>query len=131
MNLLDYASFEASKRLVENEIVLETECRWHKFDWGINGDKWGIYRVDQLTKNQLSLSIPAPCMAEVWRELPEHITRGNKYYELLIAKRSVMTSAYYYCSEVDDVKVFYVSDNPTDALIDLLIWVRKEKEGKG
>ena len=107
MNEANYASLEASKRLVEAGIVLETEALWVKwyFDSSTNMNyhpyEWRLmYRG--LTQDDLK-SIPAPCMAEVWRELPPFEGHG-KIYE---AKENI---------------------NPTDALVALLIWVRSDNE---
>ena len=109
MNELNYASFEASKRLVDAGIVLETESCWR---YGLD-DKWSLVSVDWATtmmSNTLKV-IPAPSMAEVWRELPHGswIHTGSQGNEAWF-----------------DEKCFR-NDNPTDALIDLLIWVLKEK----
>ena len=94
MNELNYASFEASKRLVEAGIILEAEYCWY-----ITG------------------KMPKPSMAEVWRELPDGIC---------IEKHIAFTQANYPTGELYTNKIF-CNTNPTDALIDLLIWVRKEK----
>jgi hypothetical protein len=58
-------------------------------------------------------------MAEVWRELPE-IDGAGKYWQGDIEFTYVWT---------DESKVFE-SDNPTDALIDLLIWVVGQNKDK-
>ena len=102
MNKLNYATLPASKRLVDAGIVLETEAAW--VESSENG-----YEL-QLTDSFYGSSIPAPCMAEVWRELPDGITIKKWDGKLLIID--------------DDGTNFNI--NPTDALIDLLIWVRKE-----
>ena len=69
MNELNYASLEASKKLYEAGIVLETECYWHFNDYKY---EWQLERRDYFTEN-IGL-IPAPSMSEVWRELP---LKGN------------------------------------------------------
>ncbi len=74
MNPNNYASLEASKRLVEAGIVIETEAVWrHK------RDKTGYYLSRKALYHRPS-DIPAPSMAEVWRELPEgsHIHKWAK-----------------------------------------------------
>lgn len=112
MNPNNYASLEASKRLVDAGIVLETEAVWSR-----GGGEW------HLAQNSDSIlllpKIPAPTMAEVWRELPEHSTirKYNKEYWVWIADGTGASGV-------------YRKINPTDALIDLLIWVRKEQKGK-
>jgi hypothetical protein len=113
MNPNNYASLEASKRLVETGIVIETETVWRK-----NRDR----RVEPgyyLTRKALyhrKTDIPAPCMAEVWRELKE----GGQF-------PCSDGDNWWLCDEnVDEISPEMSDLNPTDALIDLLIWVRKE-----
>ncbi len=77
MNPLNYASIEASKALVDMGIVIETEAFWHH-----DGD--GVYSLRHYG------SIPAPSMAEVWRELPRYIEVKGYYYELIINKEPDM-----------------------------------------
>jgi hypothetical protein len=64
-------------------------------------------------------------MAEVWRELPDDITYHNEraeFYTLKIDGEMIAGYAIY-----EEAIHHAKSINPTDALIDLLIWVRKEK----
>jgi len=127
MNPLNYGSLEACKRLVDNGIVLETEAVWRK-----NRDQ----RVEpgyHLTRKALyhrKTDIPAPCMAEVWRELPsgaEIISqKGNT-----VCMHATFKHRFPYIESAPgalgwfaEKKVF--NTNPTDALIDLLIWEGKE-----
>ncbi len=125
MNPNNYASVKASKRLVEAGIVLETEAGWYKIY------RPGCHSFDMV----LSLrsgnekfygdNFPAPSMAEVWRELPETIDE----YDLTCEKifNGGMQAGYTTC-DVSGLrwKVLFNAANPTDALIDLLIWARKE-----
>ena len=105
MNNLNYASFEASKKLLDAGIVLETDAVWE--------EKEGQTRLN--LKANCPDGFPAPSMAEVWRELPEWTECKKQAVE---TKCVAMTK--------DNIKVFF-SDNPTDALINLLIFIRKEK----
>ena len=110
MNELNYASLEASKKLVENGIVLETDYfyvnTFSNMGW-VFRQKGGFNDEDDF--------IPAPSMAEVWRELPEWTEcKNNGGGE---TKCVVMTK--------NDIKVFFNS-NPTDALTDLLVWLKGE-----
>ena len=112
MNTQNYASLEACQRLVDAGIVLETESCWR---YGLD-DKWSLVSVDWATtmmSNTLKV-IPAPSMAEAWRELPEWTECKKQAVE---TKCVVMTK--------DNIKVFF-SINPTDALIDLLIWLKQQ-----
>ena len=107
MNKLNYASLSASKKLVDNWIVLETEKTWFFSNTG-----WEM--VDRYAAHHVNRHyLPAPSMAEVWRELPEWTEcKNNGGGE---TKCVVMTK--------NDIKVFFNS-NPTDALIDLLVWLK-------
>jgi len=120
MNPNNYASLAASKRLVEAGIVLETDAIWSLF---YNG--WRL-----VLRTELHLFVedyPAPCMAEVWRELPETIDE----YDLTCEKVfNGGMQAGYTTYDVSGLrwKVLLNAANPTDAMIDLLIWARKEAE---
>jgi len=108
MNNLNYASREASQRLVDVGIVLDTDYMWFEHE---NKD-WILVSSDCVSIKAFKdgHTYPAPSMAEVWRELP---------YGSWTHKSSDKYEAWF------DQKCFQ-STNPTDALIDLLIWVRKE-----
>lgn len=107
MNPLNYASLEASKRLVDAGIVLETEfCR----DMACNPNKITTWPVG-VDKGHPDF-YPAPSMAEVWRELP------------VGASINVGTDGFSWCRKHTSPDI--INTNSTDALIDLLIWVRKE-----
>jgi hypothetical protein len=126
MNLNNYATLEASQRLVSNGIVLETEAHWHPNYEREEGSFSAIKIVGwilhpyPLSKN----SIPAPSMAEVWRELPESITsKGREYNKCLVGYDGLNIASY------DDDGILNYDDlceniNPTDALIDLLIFTK-------
>ena len=116
MNELNYASLEASKRLVKKEIVLETDAFWRNlpvdarcrdsaYEWNLGFDRInGCYEK----------SIPAPSMAEVWRELPS---------DTLLVKGKEASGAW----TLWPLSLPCQSINPTDALIDLLIWMKENK----
>jgi hypothetical protein len=106
MNELNYASLEASKKLHDAGIILETETVWRKARLG--------HRY--LTRKALyhrTTDIPAPSMAEVWRELPDStcINKDGDYTKCWVDSNM-------------SLKVFQ-NENPADALIDLLIWKEK------
>ncbi len=104
-NPLNYASREASKRLEDAGIVLETDYVWylHKH--------WRLFPCKTLTHFQLSKAVPAACFTEVWRELPKGAG---------VEMRDGYTLCWIFGAET------FKNVNPTDALVDLLIWVRKE-----
>ena len=109
MNNLNYASFEASKRLVDAGIVLETDFYWARDSNGWYLRTYGTYEREVLE------SIPAPSMTEVLEELPNNTAfLKNKVYYASVGGS-------------DNEYKEFVGANPTDALINLLIWVRKEK----
>ena len=118
MNELNYASFEASKRLVDAGIVLETDFYWARDSNGWYLRTYGTYEREVLE------SIPAPSMAEVWRELPETIDEYDLTCEKIF---NGGMQAGYTTYDVSGLrwKVSLNAANPTDAMIDLLIWVRK------
>ena len=113
MNSNNYGSREACEKLFKAGVVLETEHCWYP---SIFLDKWLLKN----SKWKDGKKLPAPSMAEVWRKLPEeailHIyfdSRGT-VIEYRLASLTICVA-----------KTVY-DTNPTDALIDLLIWVRKE-----
>ena len=106
MNPLNYASLEACKRLIDAGIVLDTEKYWCA----------GKLIDSEERESPYPVSIPAPTMIEVWRELPEThegcpLTLMKNYAGFLWG---------------EEWSINRVSTNPTDGLIDLLILVRKE-----
>jgi len=118
MNNLNYATLEASKKLHDAGIVFETDWYWVKL---ITRDEWVLSRLDNVVINFYE-SIPAPSMAEVWRELP---------FQSYIKKLDDGSTLVWICDDGADGKYIesnmIANTNPTDALIDLLIWTRKEK----
>lgn len=109
MNELNYASLEASKRLRDAGIVLKTEVGWYE-DSSLG---WCLYRVDSCYGKYT----PAAQFAEVWRELP---------FQAYVKKMDDGTSMVWVYDDGNCESDFITNHNPTDALIDLLIWVRKE-----
>lgn len=124
MNELNYASIEASQRLLDVGIVLETDLYWrvvpsvpcipagcielitiHQMRFLAIGD-------DDRDGRDIAgvIYTPCPSMAEVWRELPsgaEIFKQGDESIGRFGNGRTLDTT-------------------PTDALIDLLIWIRKD-----
>jgi hypothetical protein len=121
MNPLNYASLEASKRLYEAGIVLETDMVFEKHTWLCSqgsASKWVL--ILRSFAGRESKILPAPSMAEVWRELPETTEHdGITYYIAMEKEDGGITE----CWVRDDI--VFSNTNPTDALIDLLIWVRR------
>ena len=118
MNPNNYCTLSAAQRLHEAGIVMKTD-----FTWGcqVNKDgskRWTIQPIDCHFVNT-EPEYPAPSMAEVWRELKTSNVSIVNDSGLSYAKITAASGRLVYKSEC--------GLNPTDALIDLLIWVRKEK----
>jgi hypothetical protein len=123
MNQNNYASLEASKRLVEAGIVLETEALWF---FGTDNE-WHLSEI--WLCNYAKQAIPAPSMAEVWRELPATIPDRGLYTPVNLRKAGDgKTWVSYFRVGIPIIDSIKADINPTDALIDLLIWVRKEAD---
>ena len=118
MNQLNYASREAAQRLQDAGIVLEADFYWCQTRRG-----WKLHPKTKSLAFKWLAVIPAPSMAEVWRELPEYIDK------IVVGRITPII-----CLSGKETVVGYgtmllgrhSNTNPTDALIDLLIWVRKE-----
>jgi hypothetical protein len=130
MNELNYASLEASKKLVDNGIVLETDTVWYLLkdgDWYLSGDN--------MPMSQIIKELPAPSFAELWRELPEvHKTESGIECRLQLDKIRrndgvvVASAQYVYGDEDQYVIKFFANTNPVDALAEFLIWVKGQEE---
>jgi hypothetical protein len=123
MNLNNYGTLEACKRLDDAGIVLETDCIYGCI-YCINGnEQWEIQSKNDSHFIQSFPTYPAPSMVEVWRELP---------FQSYIKQMGGLSLAWI-CDDEDETETlesgFIQSTNPTDALIDLLIWARKEGRG--
>ena len=120
MNPNNYGTRPACKRLHDAGIVVETDQQWYRLkngDWYLSGDSIPMIEVVE--------ELPALSMAGAWRELPDEISHKGLLLGLFIAKFEGRSYASY--SWHDESQIHYDNTNPTDALIDLLIWVRKEK----
>ena len=106
MNELNYASLEASKKLHDAGIILETDAVWE--------GKEGQTRLN--LKANCPDGFPAPSMAEVLEELPNNTAfLKNKVYYASVGGS-------------DNEYKEFVGANPTDALIDLLIFVKQQQQ---
>jgi len=127
MNPNNYGTLPACQRLAEAGIVMETERVWIADEYPPFGASMKvILKWDLVSKRDLIFAnfgklpdgtIPAPSLAEVWRELPES-------YELLDLIEKFMWEKY--GEEWEEPDILDILRNP-DRMIDLLIWVRKEK----
>ncbi|HAX98604.1 MAG TPA: hypothetical protein DCY12_06895 [Candidatus Atribacteria bacterium] len=121
MNKLNYASYPASNKLVDAGIILETYVYWARDEKG-----WYLRIPDTYFREVLE-SIPAPSMAEILIELPT-ITSIHK-----IDGHYTGYKVEYVPSHLrsDNIQFATYNTNPIDALIDLLIWKRKEESKMG
>ena len=120
MNSENYCSLNLAQRLIDAGIVLETDHQWLMLkneDCYLSGE---IVPMIEIIRE-----LPAPSMAELWRELPEYITNGSTIQYLEMGKTGSKTYASY--DFADDYVLF---DNPADALAELLIWVKEQKVNK-
>ncbi|RPH75916.1 hypothetical protein EHM76_00580, partial [bacterium] len=120
MNKENYGSVEACQRLLKANILLVTDMVWATKD----GCEFQLIPTEDVGKIGGLTIIPAVGLAEVWRELPDgtDLTKDTKFTYGLVCMGKMRGGD---C----DTK----NENPTDALIDLLIWVtaqRKEKAMK-
>ena len=100
-NPLNYATQPAAQRLHNAGIVLETEASWRVS--GTRGFYLSLYPI------ALAGDIPAPQFMEVWRVLQRYLNLFRYRLESLVW---------------DALQ----NETPTDALIDLLVWVKKQEE---
>lgn len=119
MNELNYASLEASKKLYEAGIVLETE-----YFWAWDNDKRYVSCVPRLMNKGGADShnnvVPAPCFTEVWRELPD-IYQGKLIY---LTKVGNQTQVGYGWPYMPSSSIVGQNINPTDAAIELKVWLK-------
>ena len=116
MNELNYASFEASKKLYNTGIILETDAAWF-----LSPDNSPLLSYKGLQCYPY-INIPAPCFTEVWRELQDKLPGNQKTLEYGEKSGGDMLI----CSEMYAGK--FKSENPTDALIELLLWLGGKQE---
>src|SRR3989304_828965 len=109
MNQDNYGSLGACQRLVEAGIEINTE--FHYCQKSDNEPIQLIYHADSYV---YQVFIPAPSMAEVWRELPAGVRMIHRGGNVQVYP------------EYDSEHMSYGA-NPTDALIDLLIWLKEQK----
>ena len=150
MNELNYASLEAAQKLISNGIVLKASFYWrvwsgltirHIADNGAEivskKEKESLQDPTSETSDNKRYDVryyPAPCFTDVWRELPEEYDTETRHLELQVDKIKrvdgvIVTSANYIYNDAESgccVYKFFTKENPTDALIDLLVWLKGE-----
>ena len=117
MNKGNCCSLEISQKLVDAGIVLDTDAYW------IRVANSPLMLCD--SKYGADEHYPAPSMVELWKELPESIGKGRTIQYLKMGKAHSKTYAAYAYDFADE---YVLLDNPSDALAELLIWVKGEKK---
>lgn len=131
MNPLNYGSLEACQKLHDAGIVVETEHCWQWHDpcspddaaYGAYGE-WSL--VNRSTNYLDPECIPALSMAEAWRELPRHIVVRDRRHHINMDRLGEETNVCY--ANLSGYN--FRNTNPTDALIDLLIWLKGQGKEK-
>ena len=119
MNELNCASLKASQRLQKAGIVLETEAYWRIPFPGTDTEPHLVLKEEHKECFNLCADfVSAPSMAEVLRELKEIS------FSIRLQKNGS------YLIWLDNDTYEEINRNPTDALIDLLIWVKQTEGGK-
>ena len=137
MNEQNYASFEASKKLFEAGIILETEFYWvEREDWShlnLDGSSKDIITIDEKDDCD-EFAIPAISFEDAWRELPESYDgicklQLRKYKDFSdYTTGPIVKNTVGYANLGGYGREHWEKDNNnnlTDTLISLLIWVQE------
>jgi len=135
MNPQNYCSLEMSRKLVEAGIVVETDF-YHQTDLDINEydglvpkeerDDFMEQIRDGHASDEIYEWIPAPSMAEIWRELPERIVNRQMIFTPAIEKSDNSNIA---CYRWFDHHLYeFHRENPCDALAELIICVKSQAQ---
>ena len=111
MNPLNYCTQPYAQKLHDAGIVIKTDYGWAELpNYYVAKD--GSYplewRLVDKPHSHYKHPLPAPCFVEVWRELPER-AQIKKYLNRSVCEYNN------HCFE---------NTNPTDAAIELLVWVK-------
>ena len=69
INPNNYCTREAAERLQKAGIGMETEIVWYQ---SVADDRWYLILSEYIREGKVKAIIPAPSLAEVWRELPKN-----------------------------------------------------------
>ena len=122
MNDNNYGSLDACKRLLDvGKIQIDTDFCWFERET----DDWIILPSDDVSIKAIkdNHAYPAVCMAEAWRELQKYLAQRPDclpYIRLVAEKDDTIVEAPF-------MSATFSNTNPTDSLIDLLIWIRSQK----
>jgi hypothetical protein len=112
------ASYQASKRLVDAGIILNTNVRWydHKSD-----DHQSPALTSELDDSMKS--VPAPSLADLWPIMPTKLVINRDYYFLEMEKHSNGQNTVYYRTG-NRPPIWTRNTNLADALINLLVYLK-------
>ena len=117
MNELNYCTLSAAKRLHEAGIVIKAGVVWYEIQMPGSLEKKWVLSHRSGNEPFYGNSYPAPSVAEVLRELPSD--PGELIHALM---------RYWSCDHYPNLLVIFIAMlRDPDELIDLLIWVRKER----
>lgn len=123
MNLKNYCTLEYAQKLVEHGIVLETDAVWAS-------DLTGGHVLVNNAPDWVDV-IPAPCFQDVWNELPESFEHEGERAWLCVTKsrkdNNTTYCSYYLSNDRAVCSSKKHNANPTNAAIDLLIFVKENK----
>lgn len=120
MNHKNYCTLEYAQKLVDAGIVLKTDAAWK---WLSRDKIYLLCHKDTIVNHDY---IPAPQFQDVWDELPDLLTINKRIFARTM---STIDGIHYisYHSGNDWIST-QKSDNPTNAAIDLLLWVKENKK---
>ena len=127
MNQDNYCSLEVAQRLVDAGIVLETECFYDL--------KSELHLNRGMTGNRIAREgcLPAPCFAELLQELKKDVIfyGSNLYFSYQLLEQGFYSNSVKFSDDLGRIESpSFISDNPADALAELIIWVKEQEEGK-
>ena len=127
INQENYCSLNVAQRLVDAGIVLETECFYDlKSELHLNRGMTGKRLVREGC-------LPAPCFAELLQELKKDVIfyGSNLYFSYQLLEQGFYSNSVKFSDDLGRIESpSFISDNPADALAELIIWVKEQEEGK-
>ena len=124
MNQDNYCSLEVAQRLVDAGIVLETDAVWVT-EPAMNYCELGY--VDRMKVWPEYTAYPAPCFAELLQELKKDVIfcGSNLYFSYQLLEQGFYSNSVKFSDDLGRIESpSFISDNPADALAELLIWVK-------
>jgi hypothetical protein len=121
----NYGTLEACQAFVKAGIVMETDCY---YGYSV-GEGWCLLPKDHPHLSMYMPLVPAPSLAEMWRELPiEFVYDTNRVFLFMTKKRDQKTYCGYAHNENAVCGSVKKDVNPTDAMIHLRIWLKERGE---